>query len=201
MTIIVNPAAIAPEVTSSGAVNFTLIGPFESVHHDGTGTATISSAEIAFLDVSGTAGSVYVTDSRISARATETHHAVQVTGGKTIRINDSRITSDDAGQAAIEVSTFTGSFFINDCEVKAAASTGTFAADGMEITSTLTGSVQIKDSTFIGTDGTGTFVAKAIDADTACTVQIQGSLNSNKAASTTVTLDGGIFNENSNYDI
>lgn len=200
MTIMVNPSAIGPEITSSG-VNVTLIGPFNGYRQLGSGTATLSSVEMNYVDASGTSGSVYMTDSRLSASTTETYNAVQVTGGKTIRINDSRITSVDAGQAAIGVSTFTGSLFLNDCEVKSAASTGTFAADAMEITSTLTGSVQIKDSTFIGTDGTGTFVAKAIDADTACTVQIQGSLNSNKAVSTTVTLDGGVFNENSNYDI
>ena len=202
VTIAANPSSIGPLCVSTATRQFTLIGPFSGLTHESQGTATLGGVDMNFLEVTASAGHLTAINSRFAARATETHNAVEIKAPCNVKLDNCRITSDTEGEAAISVSTFSQkSVVLSDCEVKAAASTGTFAAHPMKITSTLTGLVQIKNCTFIGTDGTGTFVAKAIEADTACTVQIQGSLNSNVDVSSTVTLDGGIFNQDSNYDI
>lgn len=200
VTVAVNPSAIAPICSTTATRQAILIGAFSGLNHEGTGTVTLGAVDMNFLNISGTSGNISITNSKIAARSTETRNAVQITGGCNITIDNTLITSEDAGESAIKVSTFTGSVLLSDCEVKSSAATATNPADALEVVSTLTGSIQIKGCTFIGTS-TGTYLAEAIKADTACTVQIQGALNSNVDVSSTVTLDGGIFYENSNYDI
>ena len=200
VTVAVNPSAIGPICSTTATRQSILIGAFSGLVHESTGTTTLGAVDMNFIDIKGTSGNVSITNSKIAARDIETRNAVQITGGCSVKIDNCRITSEDAGEAAIKVSTFTGSVLLSDCEVKSSAATGTFAADALEIVSTLTGSIQIKDCTFIGTS-TGTYLAEAIKGDTACTVQIQGSLNSNVDVSSTVTLSGGIFNTDSNFNI
>lgn len=200
VTIAVNPSAIGPICSTTATNQSILIGAFSGLIHEGTGTITLGAVDMNFVDIQGASGSVSINNSKIAARSIETRNAVQITGGCDVKIDNCRITSEDAGESAVKVSTFTGSVLLSDCEIKSSAATGTFPADACEIVSTLTGSVQIKDCTMIGTS-TGTYLAEAIKADTDCTVQIQGSLNSNVEVSTTVTLDGGMFHTDSNFDI
>lgn len=200
VTVAVNPSAIGPICSTTATRQAILVGAFSGITHEGTGTITLGAVDMNFVDIQGASGSVSISNSKIAARDIETRNAIQITGGCDVKIDNCRITSEDAGEAAIEVSTFTGSVLLTDCEIKSGVATGTFAADALEIVSTLTGSVQIKDCTMIGTS-TGTYLAEAIKADTACTVQIQGSLSSNVDVSSTVTLSGGMLQTNSNFDI
>lgn len=200
VTIAANPSSIGPNCVSTATNQFILIGPFASLSHAGTGTATLGAVDMDYLNVSGASGSLSIRNSLFAARDIETQSAVEITGGCNVRFDQCRITSDKPGSPAVVVSTFTGSVFLADSEIKAAVATGTSAADAFEIVSTLTGSVQIKDCTLIGTS-TGTYLAEAIRADTACTVQVQGSLSSNVEVSATVTIDGGMLHTDSNYDI
>lgn len=200
VTVAINPSAVGPICSTTATRQSILIGAFSGLVHEGTGTITLGAVDMNFVDIKGASGNVSITNSKISARDIETRNAVQITGGCSVKIDNCRITSEDAGEAAIEVSTFTGSVLLSDCEVKSSTATGTFAADALKIVSTLTGSIQIKNCTFIGTS-TGTYLAEAIRADTACTVQIQGSLNSNVDVSSTVTLSGGMLQTDSNFNI
>lgn len=200
VTIAANPSSIGPNCVSTATNQFILIGQFASLSHAGTGTATLGAVDMNYLNVSGASGSLSIRNSLFAARDIETQSAVEITGGCNVRFDQCRITSDKPGSPAIIVSTFTGAAFLADSEIKAAVATGTSAADAFEIVSTLTGSVQIKDCTLIGTS-TGTYLAEAIRADTACTVQVQGSLSSNVEVSATVTFDGGMLHTDSNYDI
>jgi len=200
VTVAINPSALGPICSTTATRQSILVGAFYGLVHEGTGTITLGAVDMNFVDIKGASGNVSIMNSKISARDVETRNAVQITGGCSVKIDNCRITSEAIGEAAIEVSTFTGSVLISDCEVKSSAATGVFAADALEIVSTLTGSIQIKDCTFIGTS-TGTYLAEAIRADTACTVQIQGSLNSNIDVSSTVTLSGGMLQTDSNFDI
>ena len=200
VTVAVNPTAIAPICSTTASRTCTLIGNFAGVNHASIGTVTLAATDMNFLDVTATSGTLDVSNSRFSARSSETKQAVQITNGCAVRIDNSRITSDDAGQPAIQVSTFTGSVVLSDCEVKSSTATGSLPAHAMRVVSTLTGSIQLKDCTLISTT-TGSNIGKTIEADVACTGQLQGSLNGNNIVSTTVTLDGGILNVDSNYDI
>ena len=200
VTVAVNPAAIGPVCSTTATNQSILVGAFSGLIHQSTGTTTLGAVDMNFIDIQSASGNVSITNSKIAARDTETRNAMQITGGCRVRIDNSLIESENAGEAAIQVSTFTGSLFLSDCEVSSSATTATLAADACEIVSTLTGSVQIKDCTLIGTS-TGTYLAEAIKADTACTVQIQGSLSSNVEVGSAVTLDGGMFQTNPNFDI
>lgn len=200
VTVAVNPSAIGPVCSTTATNQSILVGAFSGLIHQSTGTTTLGAVDMNFIDVQSASGNVSITNSKIAARDIETQNAIQITGGCRVRIDNSLIESENAGEAAIQVSTFTGSLFLSDCEVSSSATTATLAADACEIVSTLTGSVQIKDCTLIGTS-TGTYLAKAIKADTDCTVQIQGSLSSNVDVSSEITLEGGMFHINPNFDI
>ncbi len=200
VSIVANPSALGPACVSTATNQFILIGPFASLTHAGTGTATLGAVDMDFLNVSAASGSLSISNSRFAARDIEAQSAVEITGGCNIKLDQCRITSDKAGASAIVVSTFTGSLFLADTEVKAAVEDVADAADAFEIVSTLTGSIQLKDCAFISTS-TGTYLPETTTEDTACTVQVQGSLIGNNAVSATVTLDGGMFHENANYDI
>ena len=196
VTVAVNPSAIAPVCATTASRTCTLIGNFSGLNHASIGTVTLAATDMDFLNVTSASGSLDVSNSRFTASSTSARVPIEITNGCAVRVDNSKITSTDPAQPAIKVATFTGSVVLSDCEVKSATVSGSTQANAMEIVSTLTGSVQLKDCTMIcSTTG------KTIDADVACTVQLQGCLNGNHIVSATVTLDGGIFNQDANYDI
>ena len=200
VTIVSNPTAIGPLCSSIGTSEFTLIGPFTGLNHESTGAATLAAVDMLFVNIQNTDGSVSISNSILSSNDAIIYEALRVTGGGQIRIDNCRITNSNAGQAAAKVTSFAGSLILSECQIKSSTPAEPIPADGIQIVSALTGSIQLKNCTIISTSSIADDSA-AIRTDTACTVQVQGSLNANLDVGVDVTLQGGMINTDTTYDI